>query len=37
LLDEIASLSETIRVNHGEARYQLIERWIGHEEHFVNV
>ena len=37
LLDQIASLSETIRANHGEARDQLIERWIGHEEHFVNV
>ena len=37
LLEQIAALSETIRVNHGKARDQLIERWIGHEEHFVNV
>ena len=37
LLDQIASLAETIRLNHGEARDQLIERWSGREEDFVNV
>ena len=37
LLDEIASLAETIRTGPQGVREQLIERWIGHEEHFAHV
>jgi ATP-dependent DNA helicase RecG len=37
LLDEIASLAETIRTGPLGIREQLIERWVGHEEHFAHV
>ena len=37
LLDEIAGLAEMIRTEHTDVRAQLIERWIGHEEHFAHV
>ena len=37
LLDEIAGLAEMIRAEHTDVRAQLIERWIGHEEHFAHV
>ena len=37
LLDEIAELAEVIRLEHTDIRQQLIERWIGHEEHFAHV
>ena len=37
LLDEIAELAEVIRLGHTDIRQQLIERWIGHEEHFAHV
>jgi ATP-dependent DNA helicase RecG len=37
LLDEIASLAETIRTGPHGIREQLIERWVGHEEHFAHV
>ena len=37
LLDEIAELAEVIRLEHTDIRQQLIERWIGYEEHFAHV
>ena len=37
LLDEIAALAEVIRINNTPVRDLLIERWIGHEEHFAHV
>ncbi len=37
MLDEIAELAEVIRLEHTDIRQQLIERWIGHEEHFAHV
>ena len=37
MLDEIAELAEVIRLEHTDIREQLIERWIGHEEHFAHV
>ena len=37
LLDEIAGLAEMIRTEQTDVRAQLIERWIGHEEHFAHV
>ena len=37
LLNEIAELAEVIRLEHTDIRQQLIERWIGHEEHFAHV
>jgi ATP-dependent DNA helicase RecG len=37
MLDEIAELAEIIRLEHTDIREQLIERWIGHEEHFAHV
>ena len=37
LIDEVASLAETIQAQDGTIRLQLINRWIGHEEQFVHV
>ena len=37
LLDQVASVAESIRVSEPETRSQLIARWIGHEEHFAHV
>ena len=37
LIDEVASLAETIEAQGGQTRSQLINRWIGHEEQFAHV